>query len=177
MNERNAKLQSIKNKRAKEEEAQKLQESTHKELIEVVVSLKSEIVSLNEKIENDTLSRRRDNSTLEDKVSELGEAVKSIQINYEQTDITPLIAEIKKIKNIVNVEPTVIGQDNIFDIYKPADEDTDNPTKYYGYLAKDGRWFVMRVANGKYRYATSKKKYDFSNKEQLDYKYITEVQL
>lgn len=104
------------------------------------------------------------------------------QIEIKPTFNTPdvIVPEIKS--PTVNVPaPTVIKEDDIFSRYKPADVRVEGTTKFYGYLAKDGSWFILRETgddNGsKYRYTTGKKgfKKAFTNRQAHDYKYIDEV--
>lgn len=97
-------------------------------------------------------------------------------------DFQPVIkAPEVNIPEIKVPEPTIIKQDDIFSIYKPADIDEEESTKYYGYLSKDGDWFIMRsTTNGsktKFRYATGKGEFDknFGKRHKLDYNYIDKV--
>jgi len=121
----------------------------------------------------------------------LNEIAKGIKItNADEIKLEPhfqnefTIPEIKAPK--VNVEvpsPTVIKQTDIFEIYKPADIVEDGSTKYYGYIAKDGKWFIMRESNTKnttrYRYASGNKgfKSAFTDRAKQEYKYYDEVVL
>lgn len=78
-------------------------------------------------------------------------------------------------------KPTVIKEDNIFNKYKPADIIQDGNIKYYGYLAENGSWFIMREITekqgAKYRYTNGKDNYNFTKRAKLDYKYISEIAL
>jgi len=114
--------------------------------------------------------------------------VKGIRItNIEDIKIEPkfntpdvIVPEIK-MPEIVVPEPTVVKENDIFSVYKPADVDESESTKYYGYLSKDGNWFIMRsTTNGdktKYRYTSGKGNFSksFEKRHRLNYDYIDKV--
>ena len=181
MNERQAKLQVLKNRQKKQAEQSQSKAQTHKELVDTITELKNSVESL-----QNTIKRQPelDTSELEGAIANLDKSVSNIQIKENKLDIQPIVKQIEAIKPIVNVpqqKTEIIKQDDIFSLYKPADIEEVGSNEYYGYLAKDGKWFIMRVSSSdsgkKYRYATSNKQYDFKNKEKLSYKYINELKL
>lgn len=181
MNEKQAKLQYLKNKQKKQATQSQSEALIHKELIDTITELKDGVDSLRSAIDHQP---ELDTSELEASIAKLDKSVANIKIVESKVDLNPIVKQIKAIKNVVNVPevPTkVIKQTDIFEIYKPADTEEIGSSEYYGYLAKDGKWFIMRVSdsNGskRYRYATGTKQYDFSNKEKLSYKYINELDL
>lgn len=80
-------------------------------------------------------------------------------------------------------EVKVLKEDDIYALYKPADADEEQTgLHYYGFLATDGRWFILRDMGDKrksWRYAVGKSSYQSNWKERdsQDYRYIDEVRL
>jgi len=112
---------------------------------------------------------------------------KELQNKYVENLIDSVVAEIKSIEPKVDVKvpevKTVIANPNPYDYYKPADINQDGNMKYYGYVAPNGKWFVMRETSNKdskkYRYAAGNKDFKkfYGKRSSLDYKYYNELEL
>jgi len=116
------------------------------------------------------------------KISNLKEVELKPEVKVNVPDVH--IPEIKIPEAKINIPaPTVIKEEDVFSQYKPADVMEDNNTKYYGYVAKSGEWFIMREVNNnnniKYRYASGKGNYPeaFIKRAKQDYKYFDEAKL
>lgn len=61
--------------------------------------------------------------------------------------------------------------------YHPSDEDESGDPRYYGFLDKDGNWYIMEhnVGNGTYRYASGSSNYstNWTGKAGLSYNYFS----
>lgn len=61
--------------------------------------------------------------------------------------------------------------------FKISDQDVSGDPMYYGYLAHDGGWYIMKqsVADNQFRYATGKAGYAtaWSNRASLGYDYFS----
>lgn len=183
MNEREAKLQALKNKQKKQAEQSKSEALKQKELIDTISELKSAVDELKTSINNQP---ELDISGIVNSIDELKASIGNIKIKQHNIDLEPVVKQIKEIKSVVKVnvpeqKTEIIKQDDIFSIYKPADVEEVGSIEYYGYVSKNGKWFIMRVVNSKtgkkYRYATNNKQYNFKNKDNLDYKYLNELEL
>lgn len=123
------------------------------------------------------------------KISDSIDKALNLIVEANHINLNEIITKIEAIKPVVTVkspivpEPTVIKEDDIFSIYKPADTDEQESVKYYGYLAKDGSWFIMRESGSderkRYRYASGKGNFEesFNNRKKIDYDYIDKVVL
>ena len=58
--------------------------------------------------------------------------------------------------------------------YKIADLDTVGPTQYFGYVDKDGAWYIMRLTDAAARYVKGNDHYvdNWGTRDQLSYDYF-----
>ena len=61
--------------------------------------------------------------------------------------------------------------------YKISDVDDTSSTKYYGYIAIDGNWYILKEASNTYRYAKGSSTYstNWTNRVGLTYDYYNEI--
>ena len=61
--------------------------------------------------------------------------------------------------------------------YYPSDEAKDGDYEYYGFVNKNGNWYIQRKYQGTWRYAWGDSNYqeNWNNRENLDYKYLFEI--
>jgi len=160
-----------------------LEEEIHYELLS---SLEEEFERLTNVLEKKFDGEKDIYIQLSYKIDELRDSIKSIRVNapeQKEIDLRPIVEEIKKVNIEVKApEAKIIKSDNPYDLYKPADVKKGGGSSYYGYLAPDGRWFIMRVGgriNTSYRYASGKGNYvkAWEKKSSHDYKRYSEVKL
>jgi len=122
-------------------------------------------------------------------VKNLQNNIKELQLpdKIELDGLAELTKQLQAVSNIkeISLDKSTFDSlkpDNIFDRYKPAQTDEVDATKYFGYLDKDGNWFIMRESETKtgkkYLYATGTGKFkdNFEKRASLDYQFIDEVQ-
>lgn len=166
---------------AKAKAARRKLEQTQKE--DHVQTLKDEISRLATEVS-------QQNQTVD--LDPLLEAIKSLESKLKPTDIdlTPVIEQIKAIKPQVTVnnpkpevKSTIIKQEDVFSVYKPADTDeTDEFEKYYGFIANNGKWFILREQgdeNKAIRYSGGDKDYPMGWKDRrsLQYGYFNRIRI
>jgi len=86
--------------------------------------------------------------------------------SYDQRDI-----------NRSNRLPVSTG--NAFEQYQPSDETATGETDYYGFVDRNGNWYILRydINNGTFRYVKGSTGYttNWTNRETLSYGYFHEV--
>lgn len=166
---------------AKAKAARRKHEQAQKE--DHVQTLKDEIAHL-----ADTISQQ--NQTVD--FAPLLKAIESLESKLKPADIdlTPVIDQIKAIKpqvTVNNLKPevknTIIKQEDVFSVYKPADMDEeDSFTKYYGFVAQNGSWFILREQGDDskaIRYAGDTSNYPkgWVQRKVLDYGYFNRLRI
>jgi len=122
-------------------------------------------------------------------IKNLRDSIKEIQLpdKVELDGLAELTKQLQAVSNIKEISLDKssfdsLKPDNIFDRYKPAQTDENGSIKYFGYLAKDGSWFIMRESETKtgkkYQYSTGKGQFKnyFEKRSALEYGFIDEVQ-
>jgi len=107
-----------------------------------------------------------DLTPLTKKMDELVEVVSENKaIVNVMSEYTNAVKEIKPVIKVNVPEPKQVAKERTIDDYKPVDTDTKTTQQYFGYVDKEGAWYIMRLYNGKesqnYRYAKGDK--DYSN--------------
>lgn len=116
---------------------------------------------------------------------ELGERLESLKTAFEQGNAVETIQ--KGLDDILEAftnfkpETKVLQSEDVFEVYKPADSEEDKDSqKYYGFLASDGRWMILREQGDKnksWRYAFGTEKYSnaWTNRIRHDYGYFNQI--
>ena len=72
---------------------------------------------------------------------------------------------------------TVTGSPDILEKYKFSDTKTITATDYFGYLDKDGNWYILQLTTAAGRYASGGSAYaaNYALADSLTYYYFNEV--
>ncbi|MHA1827941.1 MAG: carboxypeptidase-like regulatory domain-containing protein [Candidatus Heimdallarchaeaceae archaeon] len=91
---------------------------------------------------------------------------KSILVGYDKRDI-----------NRSNRLP--VSNEDVFDKYQPSDEDAGGDPSYFGFLDRNGNWYIQQynVANGTFRYVKGSSNYqtNWTNRTSLSYGHFDQV--
>jgi len=65
----------------------------------------------------------------------------------------------------------------VLEKYRCADVDDSGETKYYGFITKDGEWYILKEYNNTFRYVKGTAGYStfWANRANLTYDYFSNV--
>lgn len=70
-----------------------------------------------------------------------------------------------------------VASENILEKYKFSDSATVTATDYYGYIDKDGNWYILQLTDSAARYCSGASDYttNWGNRIILSYDYFDEI--